>query len=89
MRIDSAERINNRILGTIIGSILTFLLLSIFHTANAHIIIIVLMTICMYLVVPSTWIMTSYTTCYGLTLASLAMDRNEFDSTYLKELLIR
>lgn len=74
---DSAERINNRILGTILGSILTFLLLSIFHTANAHIIIIVLMTICMYSVVPSTWIMTSYTTCYGLTLATLAMDRNE------------
>ena len=74
---DSAERINNRILGTILGSILTFLLLSIFHTANAHIIIIVLMTICIYSVIPSTWIMTSYTTCYGLTLATLAMDRNE------------
>lgn len=74
---DSAERINNRILGTILGSILTFLLLSIFNNANAHIIIIVLMTICMYSVIPSTWIMTSYTTCYGLTLATLAMDRNE------------
>lgn len=74
---DSAERINNRILGTILGSILTFLLLSIFHTASAHIIIIVLMTICMYSVTPSTWIMTSYTTCYGLALVTLAMDRDE------------
>lgn len=74
---DSAERINNRILGTILGSILTFLLLSIFNTTNAHIIIIVLMTVCMYSVIPSTWIMTSYTTCYGLALVTLAMDRNE------------
>ena len=74
---ESAERINNRILGTILGSILTFLLLSIFHTASAHIIIIVLMTICMYSVIPSTWIMTSYTTCYGLALVTLAMDRDE------------
>lgn len=74
---ESAERINNRILGTILGSILTFLLLSIFHTASAHIIIIVLMTICMYSVTPSTWIMTSYTTCYGLALVTLAMDRDE------------
>ena len=74
---DSAERINNRILGTILGSILTFLLLNIFNTPNGYIIIIVLMTICMYSVIPSTWIMTSYTTCYGLTLATLAMDREE------------
>lgn len=74
---ESAERINNRILGTILGSILAFLLLSIFNTAEAHIIIIILMTICMYSVIPSTWIMTSYTTCYGLSLTTLAMDRNE------------
>jgi uncharacterized membrane protein YgaE (UPF0421/DUF939 family) len=74
---DSAKRINHRILGTILGSILTFLLLNIFNTVNAHIIIIVLMTICMYSVIPSTWIMTSYTTCYGLSLATLAMDRDE------------
>lgn len=74
---ESAERINNRILGTILGSILAFLLLSIFNTAEAHIIIIILMTICMYSVIPSTWIMTSYTTCYGLSLTTLAMDRDE------------
>ena len=74
---DSANRINNRILGTILGSVLAFLLLNIFNTSNSYIIIIILMTICMYSVIPSTWIMTSYTTCYGLTLATLAMDRDE------------
>ncbi len=74
---DSAEKINNRILGTILGSILALLLLSIFNTASAHILIIVIMTICMYSVTPSTWIMTSYSTCYGLALATLAMDRTE------------
>lgn len=74
---DSAQRINNRILGTILGSILALLLLSIFNTPNAHIVIIVIMTICMYSVRPSTWIMTSYSTCYGIALATLAMDRTE------------
>nr|WP_279325030.1 FUSC family protein [Clostridium sp. 1001275B_160808_H3] len=74
---DSAQRINNRILGTIIGSILAFILLSIFKTPNSHIVIIVIMTICMYSATPSTWIMTSYSTCYGLALVTLAMDRTE------------
>jgi hypothetical protein len=35
------------------------------------------MTIGMYSVTPSTWIMTLYSTCYGLSLATLAMDRTE------------
>lgn len=74
---DSAERINNRILGTILGAILTFILFSIFNTSGAHIIIIVIMTICMYSVKPGTWIMTTYSTCYGLALVTLAMERNE------------
>lgn len=85
---DSAKRINHRILGTILGSILTFLLLNIIKTSNAHIIIIVIMTICMYSVIPSTWIMTSYTTCYGLTLATLAMDREEAIELRLVYILI-
>ena len=74
---DSAERINNRILGTILGAMLTFLLLSMFNSAGYHILLIVLMTICMYSVKPGTWIMTTYSTCYGLALVTLAMDRTE------------
>lgn len=85
---DSTYRINSRILGTIIGSILTLLLLSIFNTANAHIVIIVIMTVCMYSVKPSTWIMTSYSTCYGLALVTLAMDTNEAIELRLAYILI-
>lgn len=74
---DSTQRVNNRILGTIVGSILIFVLLHIFNTQSAHILIVVLMTICMYSVTPSTWIMTSYSTCYGLALTTMAMNREE------------
>lgn len=74
---ESTKRVNHRILGTIVGSILILALLSLFNTPSAHIVIVVLMTICMYSVTPSTWIMTSYTTCYGLALTTLAMDREE------------
>ena len=74
---DSTWRVHSRILGTIVGSILSLLLLIIFHAQSAHIVIIVLMTICMYSVTPSTWIMTSYSTCYGLALTTLAMDREQ------------
>lgn len=74
---DSAKRVNNRILGTIVGSVLTLALLSIFNTVSAHIVIIILMTICMYSVTPATWIMTSYSTCYGLALITIAMEKNE------------
>lgn len=74
---ESTQRVNSRILGTIAGSMLVFVLLNVFHTSSAHILIVVLMTICMYSVTPSTWIMTSYTTCYGLALTTIAMDREE------------
>lgn len=72
---ESTQRVNSRILGTIVGSILVFALLDLFQTPSAHILIVVLMTICMYSVAPSTWIMTSYTTCYGLALTTITMDR--------------
>lgn len=74
---ESTKRVNSRILGTIVGSVLILALLSMFNTPSAHIVIVVLMTICMYSVTPSTWIMTSYTTCYGLALTTLAMNRDE------------
>ncbi len=74
---DSTQRVNNRILGTVVGSILTLVLLSIFNAPSAHIVIVVLMTICMYSVTPATWIMTSYSTCYGLALTTIAMDKDE------------
>lgn len=74
---ESAQKVNHRILGTIGGSILTLVLLHLFHTVSAHIIIVALMTICMYSVTPSTWIMTSYSTCYGLALTTIAMNQDE------------
>lgn len=74
---ESTQRVNSRILGTIAGSVLVLILLNVFHTPSAHILIVVLMTICMYSVTPSTWIMTSYTTCYGLALTTIAMDTEE------------
>ena len=74
---DSTQKVNNRVAGTIVGSILSLVLLNIFNTPSSHIIIVVLMTICMYSVTPSTWIMTSYTTCYGLALATISMNNEE------------
>lgn len=74
---DSTQKIKSRTLGTIVGFMLTLLLLNIFHTPNIHIVIVVIMTICMYSVKPSTWIMVSYSTCYGLSLTTIAMDRDQ------------
>lgn len=74
---DSTQMIKNRTLGTIVGSMLTLLLLNIIHTPNVHIVIVVIMTICMYSVKPSTWIMVSYSTCYGLSLTTISMDRDQ------------
>ena len=74
---ESILKINNRILGTIAGSCIIFGLTQIFTTLTSHIVIILVMTCFMYAAPITSWTMTMYTTCYGLSLTTLTLDREE------------
>lgn len=74
---ESTMKINNRILGTIAGLCIVFFLMGIFKSFASHLIIIIIMTCFMYAAPITSWTMTMYTTCYGMALTTLALDRKE------------
>ena len=74
---ESTMKINNRILGTMAGLCIVFFLMGIFKSFASHLIIIIIMTCFMYAAPITSWTMTMYTTCYGMALTTLALDRKE------------
>lgn len=74
---ESILKINNRIIGTIAGSCIVFVLTQFFTSLTSHIVIILIMTCFMYAAPITSWTMTMYTTCYGLSMTTLALDRKE------------
>ena len=70
---ESKMKINNRILGTFGGIFICWLFMSLGNSIPYKIIIIILMTIFMYISPITSWTMTMYTTCYGMTLATIAL----------------
>lgn len=71
---ESAARINNRVLGNLLGLLMTALLLSLFHSLPAYVFLVALMTCLMYYVPLTSTSMTTYGTCYGMILAILLVD---------------
>lgn len=74
---ESRMKISNRIIGTCIGLCITFILTGIFTSLNSHIVIILIMTCFMYAAPITSWTLTMYTTCYGMSLTTLMLDREE------------
>ena len=70
---ESRMKIGNRIWGTLGGAVVSILLMSVFHTLPEYMVILVVMTCFMYYVPVTSWTMTVYTTCYGMTLAQLRL----------------
>lgn len=70
---ESNTKIIHRILGTIIGIIIITILYFFFPTMEFLFVFIIIFTCFMYSIPPTSWKMTIYTTCYGMTLASLSL----------------
>lgn len=74
---ESKMKMTNRVLGTIGGIMICWLFMSLGNSTVYRIFIIVLMTIFMYTAPITSWTMTMYTTCYGMTLATMALKLEE------------
>ncbi|MBU3806682.1 MAG: FUSC family protein [Candidatus Fournierella pullistercoris] len=70
---ESQVRINNRILGTLGGVAVTLVLMWFFKSTTAYLIIMMIMTCFMYYAPVTSWTMTVYSTCYGLTMAQMSL----------------
>lgn len=70
---ESRMKIGNRILGTMGGVLVSMCLMSLFHTMPEYLVILMVMTCFMYYAPVTSWTMTVYTTCYGMTLAHLRL----------------
>lgn len=74
---ESVMKINNRMIGTVGGLFITFFLTSIFKSLNAHIVILLIMTCLMYAAPATSWTMSMYSTCYGLSLTTLSLPQGQ------------
>lgn len=70
---ESRMKIGNRILGTMGGVVVSMCLMSLFHTMPQYLAILTVMTCFMYYAPVTSWTMTVYTTCYGMTLAHMRL----------------
>ena len=70
---ESKTKIIHRILGTIVGIGIITILYLFFPTMKFLFVFIIIFTCFMYSIPPTSWKMTIYTTCYGMTLASLSL----------------
>lgn len=70
---ESNLKIIHRIFGTLLGIIIITTLHFMFPTNQFLFLFIIIFTCCMYSIPPTSWQMTIYTTCYGMTLASLSL----------------
>lgn len=71
---DSTTRLKNRFIGTCIGCLCIYFLLPFFPGTTGHFLFATIMITCMYCVVPGTWPQALFSTCFALTLASMAME---------------
>lgn len=70
---ESRMKIGNRIRSTLGGAVVSVLLMSLFHTMPEYILIMAVMTCFMYYAPVTSWTMTVYSTCYGMTLAQMRL----------------
>lgn len=70
---ESSKKILHRLLGTICGAIVILIISYFIHSSRYYIFIVLIMTCFMYYVPVTSWTMSIFTTCYGLTLAMLSL----------------
>lgn len=74
---ESILKINNRILGTVIGLFIVFFMGVFFQGTVERVILIVILTSLMYYSTPTSWIMTMYSTCFGMVLTTMILQVEE------------
>lgn len=70
---DSAYRMKARFIGTVAGCLLLQLLLPVFPGTGGHLLLATLMAIGLYMEVPGTWQQALFSTCFALTLTTIAL----------------
>lgn len=70
---DSTYRLKSRLLGTVLGCVLLSLIIPLMGGTTSHFLLASVMVIGMYMEMPGTWTQAFFSTCYALTLTTLAM----------------
>ena len=70
---ESILKINNRILGTVAGVVVSYLLMSSLATTPQRIFLLVIITCLMYYAPITSWTMPMYSTCYAMALATMSL----------------
>lgn len=70
---DSAYRMKARFIGTVAGCLLLQLLLPVFPGTGGHLLLATLMATGLYMEVPGTWQQALFSTCFALTLTTIAL----------------
>lgn len=70
---DSAHRLKTRFLGTIIGCTIVYLVMPLFPGLHGHFLFATIMVIFLYATTPGTWLQAIFSTCFAISLATLAM----------------
>ncbi|MEG0933777.1 MAG: FUSC family protein [Lachnospiraceae bacterium] len=73
---ESNKRLKTRFIGTVIGCSVIYFLLPIFAGLSGHFLFAIIMIAFMYCSTPGTWNQALFSTCFALTLASLAIQQN-------------
>lgn len=72
---DSKYRMKTRFIGTAAGCILIAFLVPILPGRMGHIILASMMALCMYTATAGTWVHTLFSTCYALSMTTIAMEK--------------
>lgn len=70
---DSAFRIKSRFIGTVAGCLVLQLLLPLFHGLTWHFALATIMAVGLYMETPGTWSQALFSTCFALTLTTMAL----------------
>lgn len=70
---ESATRIKTRFIGTLAGCLLLQLLLPLFHGTGWHFVLATIMAVGLYMETPGTWQQALFSTCFALTLTTMAL----------------
>ena len=71
---ESLLKINNRILGTVAGLAVSFVMMSLVHSMGGRVLVVVLMTCLMYYAPVTSWTMPMYATCYAMAISTLYLN---------------
>lgn len=73
---DSAYRVKSRFIGTVAGCLLLQFLIPLFPGSAWHYILATLMAVGLYMEVPGTWKQALFSTCFALTLTTMALPQH-------------